>query len=389
MHPSVWCVETKGRTAGSYFPGQCKAPVEAVDGCEMLALCYCLAFRNLTETTQLQQVCQVSYLYVLPVLLGVTVLTNILNVAVLLRPRPNARARQTPARTYLLWLGLSHCTVCGLVLLALSLGTRWGLSYAWAFYLAHVEQPLYGMFNCSCAYIIMALSMERYRAVRQPYQYSAVEKPLRRTTKILLAYVIPAALYLPKCFAQAAEYNEEQHGWRVTQGIIFDTASWRVWSVMLELLHRVVPSVTLVVLNVLILQAVRRVRAVRASMRVPRKRRESTHGWDNQIRYLLIVLTAAFLLSNVPAAVLQLLYTAEAIHCSTSLTSELARTVANCLEIMGVCCDFFLYFVMNSEYRRDLQSLVVCMCGRCGCCGILVRRCPGRDESSHYGATFS
>lgn len=356
----------------------------------MHALCYCLASHNLTESEKLQQVCQVSYKFVLPVLLGVTALTNALNVMVLLRPRPSSRPHQnrTPARTYLLWLGLSHCAICGVVLVALSFRKRWGLTYAWAFYLAHLEQPLYGLFNCSCAYLIMGLSMERYRAVRQPHQYSNVESSRRRLIKILLAYALPAAFYLPKCFSHAVEYNEQQQGWRVAQGVIFDTVAWRVWSVLLELLHRVVPSVTLMVLHLFILRAVRQVQARRASMCVARQRRESTYSWDHQIMYLLTVLTAAFLVSNVPAAVLQLLYIAKADHCSTSLAAELARTVANCLEMMGVCCDFFLYFVMNSEYREDLRSLVMCVCARCVCCSSLVKRYSVNEESSPRGNSY-
>ncbi len=356
----------------------------------MHALCYCLASRNLTESEQLEQMCQVSYRFVLPVLLGMTALTNALNVVVLLRPRPSSRPQHshTPARTYLLWLGLSHCAICAIVLVALSIKNRWGLPYAWAFYLAHVEEPLYGLFNCSCAYIIMGLSMERYRAVRQPHQYSAIESSRRRVVKILLAYAIPAAFYLPKCLSQAAEYNEQQQGWRVAQGVIFDTVAWRVWSVVLELLHRVVPSVTLVVLHLFILRAVRQVRARRASMCVARQRKDNNRSWEYQIMYLLTVLTAAFLISNIPAAVLQLLYIAKADHCSTSLATELARSVANCLEMAGVCCDFFLYFVLNSEYRQDLRSLVVCVCARCVCCESVVKKFSVNDESSARGNSY-
>lgn len=365
-----------------------QAVSEAAYGCKMHALCYCISSRNITESEQLQQMCQVSYKFVLPVLLGLTALTNALNVMVLLRPRPSTRPQQnqTPARTYLLWLGLSHCVICSIVLVALSLKKRWGLSYAWAFYLAHLEEPLYGLFNCSCAYIVMGLSMERYRAVGQPHMYSAVEGSGRRVIKILLAYVLPAAFYLPKCFSQAAEYNEQQQGWRVAQGVIFDTVAWRVWSVVLQLLHRVVPSVALVVLHILILRTVRQVQARRASMCVRKK--EKTHSWDQQIMYLLTVLTAAFIVSNVPAAVLQILYIAKADHCSTSLAAELARTVANCLEMMGVCCDFFLYFVMNSEYRQDLRSLVMCVCARWVCCNSLIKRYSVNEESSPRGNSY-
>lgn len=350
----------------------------------MHALCYCIASRNITESEQLQEMCQVSYKFVLPVLLGLTALTNTLNVLVLLRPRPTTRPQQnrTPARTYLLWLGLSHCAICGLVLVALSIKKRWGLTYAWAFYLAHIEGPLYGLFNCSCAYIVMGLSMERYRAVGQPHQYSPVEGSRRRVIKILLAYVFPAVFYLPKCFSQAAEYNDQQQGWRVAQGVIFDTVAWRVWSVVLQLVHRIVPSITLVVLHLLILRTVRKVKARRASMCVATQRKESIHSWDQQIMYLLTVLTAAFLVSNIPAAVLQLLYIAKADHCSTSLAAELARTISNCLEMMGVCCDFFLYFVMNSEYRQDLRSLVKCVCSRCVCCSSLVKKYAVNEGSS-------
>lgn len=354
----------------------------------MQAFCHCLDSLNVTEERQaLHDICHVSYKLVLPVILLLATVTNLINVAVLLRANPTGRTNPTPTRTYLLFLGLSHCFVCSVVIVGLAMRKRVGLTYAWAFYLAHLEEPLYNIFNCSCSYIILGLSTDRYQAVCRPHKYSVAKGYQKTPGRIALAYALPAVMYVPNCFSQSPLYSQRHQGWYIAEGAIFNTLAWRVWAVTLEVLHRIVPCAFLVALNILILIAVVRLKSTRASMRSKPKAGGSRR--EQRIIYLLLALTLTFLLTNVPATSLKLMAAIENQHCHTSLALEVARAVANCIEMAGICGDFFLYFVMNPEYRRDLHSLVLCLCRLCGCCAPLTARCPLQDESRDHRSTQS
>lgn len=340
----------------------------------MQALCHCLWSHNMTEWKMLQEVCDVSYRLVFPIILLMAMATNMINVAVLVRPHPPGRsgAATTTTLTYLLWLALFHCAICFTVIVSLSVRRRMGLTYAWAFYFAHVEEPLYNVFNCSCAYIILGVSTDRYQAVCRPHKYSTTQAYHRMVGRVAVAYALPVFMYLPSCFSQAPQYSDHHKGWLVAQGAIFHTHAWRIWSVSLEVLHRILPSILLVILNLQILLAVLRLKW--SNVLVHRRLVSSVSNREQQIIYLLLALTLAFLVTNLPATCLKLVYLVQEKHCHTNVILEVGRTIANCIEMAGVCCDFFLYFLMNPQYRQSLYSLVLCV--RCGCCTSFVTRRP-------------
>nr|XP_027230451.1 uncharacterized protein LOC113822122 [Penaeus vannamei] len=169
----------------------------------MHALCFCLSTLNVTEDSALvADLCLIAYSRVFPVLLSLAVVTNVLNAVVLLSPHPGGRFQPTPIRKYLLWITLSHCVICATVLLGIWVRDRVGLSYSWAFYFAHFEQPLYDVFNCSYAWIIVGLSRDRHQAVCRPHQYTVAASHARAAWRIALAYAFSALVYAPHCFAQ-------------------------------------------------------------------------------------------------------------------------------------------------------------------------------------------
>ncbi|XP_071527852.1 probable G-protein coupled receptor B0563.6 [Panulirus ornatus] len=359
----------------------------------MQSLCYCLHSLNVTETWHaLHDTCHVTYEQVLPVVMLVAVVTNVTNVTVLLlRAHPKGRPSPTPTRRYLLSLGVSHCFVSGVVVVGLAVRRRVGVTYALAFYLAHLEEPLYHVFNCSCSYIILGLSADRFRAVCRPDAYSAAEAYGKAPVRIALAYALPAVMYLPSCFSLSPVYSARHRGWGVAEGPIFKTPGWRAWSVLLEVVHRIVPCVFLVALNLRILRAVARLKSTRASMmlRGEAARRAGGSRHEQRVIYLLLALTLTFLLTNVPATSLKMVYALQNQHCLTNLGLEVARAIANGVEMAGVCSDFFLYFVMNPEYRRDLHALALSACRLCACCAPLTARCPVKEESGDQRSTQS
>ncbi|XP_037795263.1 uncharacterized protein LOC119590659 [Penaeus monodon] len=324
----------------------------------MHALCYCLNTLNVTEDSALvADLCLIAYSHVFPVLLSLAVVTNVLNAVVLLSPHPGSRFQPTPIRKYLLWITLSHCVICATVLLGIWVRDRVGLSYSWAFYFAHFEQPLYDVFNCSYAWIIVGLSRDRHQAVCRPHQYTVAASHERAAWRIALAYAFSVVVYAPHCFAQEPVFSAEHAGWHVTGTDLFSSRAWAAWAVLSQALHRLVPAAILVGLNTKILVAVSRLgnSSVRPGGRPgssPSRRRE------RQITNLLLALTLSFLVTNVPAAAIKLVYIAMGQHCQIHAGMEIARSIANCLEMAGYSADFLLYFLMNPEYRRDLHGLL-------------------------------
>ncbi|XP_042224425.1 probable G-protein coupled receptor B0563.6 [Homarus americanus] len=353
----------------------------------MQSFCHCLTIFNMTEGWQtLQNVCQVSYKQIFPFILMLAAVTNIINVAVLLRPVHRAsRTTSMPTRTHLVWLGLSHCVLCVTVTVALIVRKKVSLVYTWAFYLAHLEEPIYNMFNCSCAFIILGVSTDRYQAVCSPHKYSATLSYHKMPGRVALAYTVSAVMYFPSCFSQAPQYSDHHQGWYITKGAIFDTRAWMIWSVSLEVLHRFLPCALLVVLNLQILRAVVRLKFARTSVRTTA--RAGGSRCEQKIIYLLLTLTLTFLVINLPVAVLKTTYLVQGQHCHTNVTLEVVRSVTNCLELAGICSDFFLYFLMNPEYRRDVHSLMLCVFGLCGCCSSLTNCCPLQDSPDPHPTT--
>lgn len=350
----------------------------------MHALCYCLDTLNVTEDSALvADLCLIAYSHVFPVLLSIAVVTNVLNATVLLSPHPAGSLQPTPIRKYLLWITLSHCVICTTVVVGVVVRDRVGLSYSWAFYFAHFEQPLYDVFNCSYAWIIVGLSRDRHQAVCHPHQYTVATSHQCAAWRIALAYVFSAVVFVPHCFAQEPVFSAEHGGWHLAGAELFSSIGWTVWAVLSQILHRLVPAIILVGLNTKILLAVSRlgnssVRPGGSPGSTASRRRE------RQITNLLLALTLSFLVTNIPAAAIKLIYIAMGEHCQIHTGMEIARSIANCLEMAGYSGDFFLYFLMNPEYRRDLHGLLSKLWGLFG----VSKTCP-LPEITEEQATIS
>ena len=321
----------------------------------MHALCLCIPSNSSAydeQYTQVAKVCDVAYIRIFPILLSVAIVTNTINAMVLIRVQN--RHSPTPSRLCLFWLAVTHCLTCVPLLIGASIRDRTQVRYSWAIYFAHTETPMYNALNCTCAYIIVVLSVDRYKAVCGMHNYSLIQEFRNVPRRILLAYIIPFIVYIPICFVHIPMLNDDGKTYHIGGNeAVFDSIIWKIWAVLLQICHRIIPAIALTVINTKLLTTLTKLKRHREKTRKVSHRGRSKR--DRQLMRVLLALTIVFLLTNVPSGLHYIIYVFFEEVCDINYSMEVLRAVANCFEMTGYSCDFFLYFLMNKEYRRGFR----------------------------------
>nr|XP_053639686.1 probable G-protein coupled receptor AH9.1 isoform X1 [Cherax quadricarinatus] len=313
-----------------------------------------------TEDDQMALLEEVAYGYIMPAFICVGVLTNLVNVVMLTRARRQHTQRHSQATTffYLIWLALTEMLASLALLPALANLDRRHLSYGWAFYYAHLEIPVLNALTSSSVYIVVGLSVDRYIAVCHPRRYQDVSAPRLAVIRITLSLLLPLLLYIPHGFYQEVVPADSGAGWTYTGLEMLVPEAWYVWTVVVELCHRMLPAILLALLNASIIYTFNKVtsrrRVITKNKGVAGSSNEDRSQQEQRLVYLLLAIVTTFLLTNLPATVLALIDTAGATHGSFSL--EVFRAVANCLEVLGFSLNFVLYFAMVPGVRQGLKE---------------------------------
>ncbi|XP_068224520.1 probable G-protein coupled receptor AH9.1 [Palaemon carinicauda] len=223
-------------------------------------------------------------------------------------------------------------------------------------------EPIYNLFTCCNSFIILGLSADRHHAICFPHSYSPAVGQRRMKYAVIFSYVVASLLYVPIFLYKVYIYIQMNDRWIIEEEALSTQTAWKVWSMILEGIHHFIPSIAIVILNARILAvAVRRSRnkALSQSRSVTQSHRE------RRTIYLLLALTVSFLLTNVPCASLKVLYSWWGDICYVHPNLEGVRNLFNTIEVVSYTWEFFLYFLMNQEYRKDLFNLVTGCCGRC------------------------
>ncbi|XP_064093334.1 probable G-protein coupled receptor AH9.1 [Macrobrachium nipponense] len=341
------------------------------------------------------------YQHVIPVLIALAVSTNLLNIFMLWKVRKKQRQhKRTDMETtykYLMWLAVTDLLASSSLVPSLIHVDRMVLPYGWAFYYAHLEIPLMNALTSASVYIVVGLSVDRFVAVCFPRRYKNVNAPRLAVVRITLSLVVPFLIYMPHCFYQRVVCSGTGQGWTY-QGVEAVTGSlaWHVWEIIVELCHRMIPSIILAVLNLCIIVTFRRIVAQKESMvrakRFPNEeaRQEGDGGRaqrERRLVHLLVAVVCCFLLTNLPAAVLALKDTAGSSF--GSFEHEVFRAVANCLEMLGFSLNFVLYFFFVTEMKRVLFDALALLQSKLCCVASFVKanHSASRDEISRVTAS--
>jgi len=203
---------------------------------------------------------------------------------------------------------------------------RVALPYAWAFYYAHFEILLVNTPTASCVYILVGLSADRYVAACKPNSYRKVSSPTVASFRIALSLILPLMFYIPYCFLAYIECNANGTGYTLVPSGIEKKWAWIVWGWIVELFHRLLPSLLIVIFNINVIIKVRRLnrqfnqktkkenRNDEDSTQLPKDKRSTRNKkeksnreqLEKQLSNLLMSIILVFLITTLPAAILAL-----------------------------------------------------------------------------------
>lgn len=136
---------------------------------------------------------------------------------------------------------------------------RQTLSYGWAVYYSRIEILLVNTPTASCVYILVGLSADRYVAACRPGSYRKVSSPGVASYRIACSLLLPLLFYIPHCFLGNVVCNDQGMGWTFKSNGVEKHIAWIIWAWVVELCHRLLPSLLIVFFNINVIIKVRHV----------------------------------------------------------------------------------------------------------------------------------
>lgn len=258
------------------------------------------------------------------------------------------------------------------------------------FYFTYIDISLGNMFITTSGFIILLLSIDRYRAIVHP-TWSRDPAPGRTIT---FALVCSFVLQVPRFFEKHIVHrcvrvnnvnNVTLLGGKCQCGGAFSflgkdcryetevekdivgSYPWIVYTVLSELIMKIIPAVLLVVLNNQIIRKVKKTRAavtrkfededrVRAGkiFRIFKRNKQIISKRDQNLIDLFYALYFSFLLTNLPMAVVRILS-----GCGfdeENVVFHEFRILSNTLEALFASSNFYLYCLCNVQIRKKVSQ---------------------------------
>ena len=258
------------------------------------------------------------------------------------------------------------------------------------FYFTYIDISLGNMFITTSGFIILLLSIDRYRAIVHP-TWSRDPAPGRTIT---FALVCSFVLQVPRFFEKHIVHrcvrvnnvnNVTLLGGKCQCGGAFSflgkdcryetevekdivgSYPWIVYTVLSELIMKIIPAVLLVVLNNQIIRKVKKTRAavtrkfededrVRAGkiFRIFKRNKQIISKRDQNLIDLFYALYFSFLLTNLPMAVVRILS-----GCGfdeENVVFHEFRILSNTLEALFASSNFYLYCLCNVQIRKKVSE---------------------------------
>ncbi len=244
------------------------------------------------------------------------------------------------------------------------------------FFVKQCNQSIRKTCNCLFSFQILAMTSDKYLAIKYPHKASVYSTP-RRTRLVILAIFLFTTLYnIPNYFLMALD-GDSCHGYAV-KGLFTKVFAW--FSVCINC---VIPFTLLVYMNYHIVQKVRQSRKqffskkyeIRASvvaatksqrqasirsLQDPGNKAKST---ENQLTRMLVLVAILFLILNAPTYarfVYTTLFTAKTAKQYASFF--LFLQISQKLYVTNNCINFVLYMGSGRKFRRELWEIISCKC---------------------------
>ena len=261
------------------------------------------------------------------------------------------------------------------------------------FYFTHFDIALGNTFITTSGFIILLLTLDRWRAIVHP----TWDRDTSPALSICLALISSLLIQVPRfwekkivnrCVRVNAVNNLTLLGGKCqcggaysflgtdcryeteTEEEIVGSYPWIVYTVLTELIMKIIPAILLVVLNNIIIRKVKKTRAAVAAakscnaeqgealkrrvFKIFRRRQHIISKRDRNLIDLFSVLYISFLVTNLPMAVVRILS-----GCGFNMEDRIFhefRTLSNTLEALFASSNFYLYCLCNVQIRRKVTS---------------------------------
>uniref|UniRef100_A0A0K0D3J2 G_PROTEIN_RECEP_F1_2 domain-containing protein n=1 Tax=Angiostrongylus cantonensis TaxID=6313 RepID=A0A0K0D3J2_ANGCA len=334
---------------------------------------------NSTSPSGAATVANIAYCYVLPVICAIGVIGNITNLIVLA-----SRRLRAVSYMYLRALAVADllCMIFVLLFVTTEILTKNGAPInqyrLYQIYQCHFMLTLINWALGAGVYLVVALSLERYISIVFPLHFRAWNSPQRASKAIIIAFVIPALLYIPYAFTRYKSVEKWDHHvnatiYKIDDHQVYRTIQWQIYKWTRETILRFLPIIILSVLNIQIMIAFRR--RQKMFQQLTKRKEQGTHKvsmmasmykWyavsmdtfqDDTLMYMLGGTVFMSLLCNIPAAI-NLLLIDEALK--QRLDYQIFRAVANILEITNHASQFYVFCACSTDYRTTFLQKFPC-----------------------------
>ncbi|CAD6189257.1 unnamed protein product [Caenorhabditis auriculariae] len=315
---------------------------------------------NGTSPSAAATVGNLAYCYVLPCICAIGIVGNITNLMVLA-----SRRLRAVSYMYLRALAVADllCMLFVLVFVSTEILAKNGSSInqykLYQFYQCHLMLTLINWALGAGVYVVVALSLERYISIVFPMHFRTWNSPQRATRAIVMAFLLPAILYIPYALTRykgkerwdptvnATVYSMDDHQ-------IYTTLPWQAYKWTREAVLRFLPIIILTVLNIQIMIAFRKRQKMFHQLT---KRKEHGTQKDDTLMYMLGGTVLMSLVCNIPAAI-NLLLIDETLK--KRLDYQIFRAVANLLEITNHASQFYVFCACSTDYRTTFLQKFPC-----------------------------
>ncbi|XP_055346649.1 probable G-protein coupled receptor B0563.6 [Paramacrobiotus metropolitanus] len=337
-----------------------------------------------------EKVERILYGILMPILSGLGIIGNILNLVVLTRPN----LMKIITYTYFRAMAISDLlTMIMVIPFVAELSGAAFPGYTGNLFHAHVLLPCLNALVGSSVLCIVAVTFERWLSICHPMHAKNIQSPLRAKIIIAAGWVISFALYLPYCFRKSVQIcHHPLHGGTgyviVEDEAFTHSRGYVVYGWVRETVLRLLPMAILAVLNLRIVLALRKVQSRRRKLKGStigagsKKRKESERAIsineanetnrqsisstpaakaefkrlqeERRLVLLLIGIVVMFFVCVTPAAILLIIPVRDE---DFGFGLKLFRAFANLLELTNYALNFYVYVGCSSDFRTTFANV--------------------------------
>lgn len=306
----------------------------------------------------------ISYGIVVPIILTIGVFGNAAILIVLSGP-----VFRGIAYLYFSGLALAHIgVILSWITITLRLGYGMSNNYPSAFYHAHLELVFLNAFSAASVFIMVCLIVDRYIFVFFPARIRTGKTRKNVNTFILSSFIAGFMISGPLSVMRTVHAEQDAgSGTSFTlreNGFVTQSAIWRTYIWIMEIIVRICPSIVFIVLNSLVIKRFlqlnaqsRQFHAVSDKLRTNKTpdtsllSRNRGYKEEQHLAILTTTMILCFFLTAVPPSLTSILYTD---HHPLDFRYQTFRVYSTIVELSNYAIYILIYLVCSTEFRREL-----------------------------------